>query len=238
MTDCVDCGNRDYLCQRCKMDALEDRLGTPADHDTDQWVLADIWHASVDFDGGDHSTACGETVTTPVNWVAEDLRYVDSDAPVCEDCVDALEASDDDRLETVPDGGDFEPAAKLRADGGEVDVYQWILENVHEYPAGTDSRWGSRGNLVYEGRKLDGVSKDDVQEAITRAIDNEDLLSWHGLLARAEIDRLRELTRVEHEEHEITRGILVGKCNKLIAKKKKEQADDAEPEIATDGGTR
>lgn len=219
---------------------MEDRHGVPVDQDGTAWVLGEQWHASMWFDGSRHTGACGTTVETPLNWSTEDLRYVPDkyDAPVCEDCIEYLEARDDDRLETVPDGGDFEPATKLRADGGEVDVYQWVLENVHEYPAGTDSRWGSRGNLVYEGRKLDGVGKDDVQEAIACAVDNDDLLSWHGLLARTEIDRLRELVRVEHEEHEITRSILVGKCNKLIAKKKQEQADEAEPEVATDGGSR
>ena len=117
---CPRCETGNHPVTECP-ERHEEYHGLPSDHvDANQWVLEDIWHASVDFDGGDHSTACGETVTTPVNWVSEDLRYVDSDAPVCEDCVDALEASNDDRLETVPDGGDFEPAAKLRADGGAV----------------------------------------------------------------------------------------------------------------------
>ncbi|WP_226041536.1 hypothetical protein [Natrinema sp. DC36] len=240
MSSCPTCGNRDYLCQSCKMEELEDRLGLPEDHfDADAGIVCWIqdiggdWHASMYFEGTRHAAACGECFETPVADVRDDPRRL-ADAHTCEDCEAYLEADDD---ETVPDGGEFAPASELRADGGEVDVYQWVLDNVHEYPAGTDSRWGSRGNLVHQGRKLDGVTKEDVQMEIARAVENEDLLSWHGLLVRVEIDRLREITRVEHEEHDITRGILVGKCNKLIATKKQEQGDEpAEREVATDGG--
>ncbi|WMT07831.1 hypothetical protein NP511_02250 [Natrinema thermotolerans] len=237
MSSCSTCGGRDYLCQQCKMDELENRLGLPSDHfDADAgivcWVqdVDETWHASMYFEDTRHVAACGEILETPVADVREDPRRL-AEVHTCDDCEAALEADDE---ETVPDGGEFERASKLLADGGEVDVYQWVLENVHEYPAGTDPRWGSRGNLVYEGRKLDGVSKEDVQKAIARAVDNEDLISWHGLLARAEVDRLREITRAEHEDHDITRGILVGKCNKLIAKKKK--ADGTESAAATNGG--
>ncbi|MFC6766051.1 hypothetical protein [Natrinema soli] len=223
------------------MDELEDRLGLPEDHfDADVgivcWVqdLNGDWHASMYFEGTRHAAACGECFETPVADVRDDPRRL-ADTHICDDCKVDLEADDD---ETAPDGGEFAPASELRADGGEVDVYQWVLENVREFPAGIDSRWGSCGNLVHQGRKLDSVEKDDVQAAIARAVDNEDLLSWHGLLARAEIDRLREIVHVEHEEHGITRQILVGKCNKLIAAKKQEQAGEAEsePEVATDGG--
>ncbi|MFC6765479.1 hypothetical protein [Natrinema soli] len=241
MSSCPTCGNRDYLCQSCKMEELEDRHGRPSDNfdeDTDGvrcWVQAidETWHASMYFEGTRHAAACGECFETPVADVRDDPRRL-ADERTCDDCEAYLEVDDD---ETVPDGGEFSLASELWADGGEVEVYQWVLENIHEYPAWIDSRWGSRGNLVHHRRKLDGVTKEDVQVAISRAVDNEDLLSWHGLLARAEIDRLREITRVEHEEHNITRGILVGKCNKLIAMKKQEQADEnAEREVATDGG--
>ncbi|SEW09932.1 hypothetical protein [Natrinema salifodinae] len=242
MSSCPICGNHDYLCQQCEMEELEDRFGLPSDHfDSGEgivcWVhdLDETWHASMYFEGTRHVSACGEIFETPVADVRDDPRRFD-DCHTCDACEAALETNAEND-ETVPDGGEFTTANELRADGGEVDVYQWVLDNVHEYPAGTDSRWGSRGNLVHQGRKLDGVEKEDVEEAIARAIDNEDLLSWHGLLARAEIDRLREIVRIEHEEHDITRQILVGKCNKLIAKKKAERADEgAEPEVMTDGG--
>ncbi len=238
MSDCPNCGNRDYLCQQCKMDALERRHGLPSDHQTDDegvscWVqdIDETWHASMHFEGTRHTCACGHVLETPVAGVREDPRFVD-EATTCETCVAYLETDAEDDG-SVPDDGEFTLANELRADGGEIDVYQWVLENVHEYPSATDSRWGCRGNLVHQGRKLDGVSKDDVHEAIARAVDNEDLISWHGLLARAEIDRLRDIVRVEHEEHEITRSMLVGKCNKLIATKKQDLADErTEPDIA------
>ena len=101
-------------------------------------------------------------------------------------------------------------------------------------PCRDQPRRGSRGNFIYEGRKFDGVSKDDVQggDCLRCRQRGEDLLSWHGLLAQAEIDRLREVICVEHEEHEI----LVEKCNELIAAKKQERDGEAEREVATDGG--
>jgi len=32
MSDCPTCGNHSWLCQQCKMEALEDRHGVPEDH--------------------------------------------------------------------------------------------------------------------------------------------------------------------------------------------------------------
>lgn len=120
MSSCPDCGNRDGLCRRCRMDELESRHGAPTDEDGSTWVLGDEWHASMWFDRGRHTCACGATVDTPLNWTTEDLRYVpdEYDAPVCEGCIEILEETDDSRLETLPDGGEFERASKLRADGG------------------------------------------------------------------------------------------------------------------------
>lgn len=120
MTDCHICGNRDYLCQRCKLEALEDRHGTPAEQDRDRWVLganSDLWHAGVAFDGATHSCACGTDVDTPLAWSTEDLRWVpdEYDAPVCRDCVATLEGT---RAETVPADATFERASELATDGG------------------------------------------------------------------------------------------------------------------------
>ncbi|NUC71749.1 hypothetical protein HTZ84_05395 [Haloterrigena sp. SYSU A558-1] len=238
--ECADCGATTAPDRRiCRDCSIEDRYGVPSDHfDADAgivcWVqdLEETWHASMYFEGTSHVAACGEIFETPVADVRDDPRRL-AERSTCDACEAALE---EDEEEAAADGG-FEKASKIATDGGEIDIYQWVLDNVHEYPAGTDSRWGCRGNLVHQGRKLDSVEKADVQEAIGRAVNNEDLISWHGLLARAEVDRLRELVRIEHEEYDITRQILVGKCNNLIEKKKQEEADDgAEPEVAADGG--
>lgn len=116
---CSTCGNRDYLCQRCRMDALEDRHGSPADQDPDHWVLDDdLWHASIVLDDGCHTCVCGDEIPMPVSRVTQDLRYVPDkyDAPVCRDCVVALE---DARAETVPDDATFERASEIATDGGE-----------------------------------------------------------------------------------------------------------------------
>lgn len=104
------------LCKQC---ALEDRYGTSADLESDRWILTDRWHASTEFDGDTHTCACGAQVSTPVNWVSDDLRYVDSDEPVCEGCVAALD-KDSAQIETVADDM-FSRASELRADGGQID---------------------------------------------------------------------------------------------------------------------
>jgi len=123
MSSCPTCGNRDYLCQSCKMEELEDRLGLPEDHfDADAgivcWVqdLDGDWHASMYFEGTRHAAACGECFETPVADVRDDPRRL-ADAHTCDDCEAYLEADED---EAVPDGGEFSTASELRADGGEV----------------------------------------------------------------------------------------------------------------------
>ncbi|MDQ2052921.1 hypothetical protein RBH26_20990 [Natronolimnohabitans sp. A-GB9] len=121
MTNCPTCGNRDYLCEKCQMEALEDRHGTPADQDVERWVLGDdrdLWHAAVEFDGQTHTCLCGGDVETPLEWSTEDLRYAPDrydDTPVCRGCVVALEGT---RSETVPDDATFERASELATDGG------------------------------------------------------------------------------------------------------------------------
>ncbi|AHG00939.1 hypothetical protein HALLA_12240 [Halostagnicola larsenii XH-48] len=121
MTDCTTCGNRDYLCQECKHEALEARHGTPADNfDTDEgihcWVQAldETWCASMYLEGSRHVGACGTIHETPVEGVRYDPRRLESE-DVCPDCLEALE--DDDEV-SLPDGGRFERATELRADGG------------------------------------------------------------------------------------------------------------------------
>lgn len=121
MRSCSTCGNREYLCECCRMEELEDRLGTAVDRDVNHWILeTDLWHASVAFDGETHECACGVDMETPLERSAEDLRYVPEEynAPVCEDCVAELEGA---RRETVPADAAFERASKLVTDGG-IDV--------------------------------------------------------------------------------------------------------------------
>jgi hypothetical protein len=118
MSNCSNCGSRPYLCQRCRLEDLEDRIGTPTDHNIDRWVLEnDRWHASTEFDGQTHECACGTEIETPLKRSAEDFRYVPEkyDAPVCEGCVTELE---EPRRETVPADATFERASKLMTDGG------------------------------------------------------------------------------------------------------------------------
>lgn len=167
MTDCVRCGNRDYLCQQCKHEELEDRHGTPADQDPDLWVLVDgLWHASVAFDGEIHTCNCGETAAIPVTRTCADLRHIPEkyDAPVCRKCATTLEGH---RQETVPEDATFERASELRADGGTITegelVDRAVREAVDLVEAG-DSRAVAVGYVVDEHEL--GHRRDDVDQRV------------------------------------------------------------------------
>lgn len=76
MSSCPRCGNRDYLCQPCKMEELESRHGLPSENEVDvqHWVqdLEETFHASMYFEDTRHVAACGAIVETPVADLTED----------------------------------------------------------------------------------------------------------------------------------------------------------------------
>ncbi len=74
-----------------------------------------MWHASMYFEGERHVAACGTILETPVAGVRDDPRFVDG-ADACEACVASLDRESDEQR--LPDGGEFERASELRADGG------------------------------------------------------------------------------------------------------------------------
>ncbi|WP_230198525.1 ribbon-helix-helix domain-containing protein [Halopiger goleimassiliensis] len=124
MSDCPTCGNRDYHCQQCKMEELDRRHGTPADNVDNggddgivAWVqdIDETWHASMYFEDFRHVAACGTMLETPVAGLSEDARWYRDDIDICLDCEATLEDDED----SIPDGGEFERASELRADGGE-----------------------------------------------------------------------------------------------------------------------
>lgn len=126
MTDCVHCGNRDYLCQSCKMEELEDYHGTPDDQAARRnalpevnWWVQDIneeWHAAMYSEDGRHVAACGTILETPVAGLTEDPRHRD-DPETCDDCEAALEEDDAAEIEA-----EFATARELATDGGTDNV--------------------------------------------------------------------------------------------------------------------
>ncbi|WP_435552724.1 hypothetical protein [Natrinema sp. CGMCC1.2065] len=118
---CPRCETANHPADECP-ERHEEYQGLPSDHfDADAgivcWVqdVDETWHASMYFEGTSHVTACGEILETPVADVRDDPRRL-ANVHTCDDCEAALEA---DKEETVPDGGEFERASKLRADGGQ-----------------------------------------------------------------------------------------------------------------------
>ncbi len=184
MSDCPTCGNRDYLCQQCKMDALERRHGLPSDYQTDDegvscWVqdIDETWHASMRFEGTRHTCACGHVLETPVAGVREDPRFVD-EATTCEACVAYLEREVEDAR--LPDGGGFERASRLRADGG-VDL---STASIHRLPPSQGgSGWREGRNCVPHERKFHawvpiGTRPGTSQDCDAQAVPNS-CLSWY-----------------------------------------------------------
>ncbi len=155
------------------MDAIEARHGTSADQDPDHWVLDDdLWHASTGFNNDAHLSVCGDLVATPVEWVTEDLRHIpdEHDAPVCRDCVAALE---DGRAKTVPDDATFDRASELRADGGVTEgelIERAVREAVTLLDAG-DSIHVAVGYVVDEHGL--GHRRDDVLERVRDQRDDQ-----------------------------------------------------------------
>ncbi|KDE59581.1 hypothetical protein EL22_19970 [Halostagnicola sp. A56] len=107
------------------MDELESRHGLPSENEVDvqHWVqdLEETFHASMYIEDTRHVAACGTIVETPVADLTEDPERFREEADTCDDCVAYLE---DDNEATIPDGGEFERATELRADGGLEEIYR------------------------------------------------------------------------------------------------------------------
>lgn len=133
MSKCADCGMRTAPGRRvCKTCSIEDRHGVPSDHHAGDagdgvycWVqdLSEDWHASMYFEDSRHVAACGEILDTPVADLKRDARFVD-ETRTCKACEAALE----DEEEAVADGGEFERASEIRADGGRSPEDLVVLE--------------------------------------------------------------------------------------------------------------
>lgn len=112
-------------------------------------------------------------------------------------------------------------------DQPEQDVYQFVLATVEDTLGGNDKPlWSSRTQVLGEAVKsTNDFDKPAARAAISRAIANDDLFHWHGLLAPADPDHLRKIIQAE-QQADITRKIMIGQINKLL-KRLKEGGSDA-----------
>jgi len=92
------------------------------------------------------------------------------------------------------------------------EVYDWVLEAVADRTS-PDSPWSSKGELRQARHKHD-YDRDVVEHAIEEALENDDLLGWHGLLAPATPEGIEAVVEAEAQA-DITRTILVQKANRL-----------------------
>ncbi|PGF16203.1 hypothetical protein CP556_08815 [Natrinema sp. CBA1119] len=128
---CPYCETANHPVAECP-ERHEERDGLPSEQNPDHWILEDgLWHASMALEDGIHTCICGTSLRTPVERVADDLRYIPAeyDAPVCRDCVATIEGQ---RAETVPADATFERASELRADGGALTEGELIDRAVRE----------------------------------------------------------------------------------------------------------
>lgn len=87
--------------------------------------------------------------------------------------------------------------------------------------------WTSPKRIKQDGVKASvPYSRGDLEAEVNAAIDDGDLLAFAGLVAPVTPDHLRAIIQAERDA-DITRKVLVGKCNRLL-QESKEGGDDAE----------
>lgn len=128
------------------------------------------------------------------------------------------------------------PEDHIESDGGVSDeCYQAVLDTIEAHATDPDrdvprGPWGSIRHAIQDGR-TQGYSGDEIRAAAEAAIRNGDLIGWHGLVAPQTEAHLQRIIEYEVDEAEITRRLLVAKCNKQLDEMRSEHAA-----VATDGG--
>jgi hypothetical protein len=117
------------------------------------------------------------------------------------------------------------------------DVERWVLDEVsnrtepaHDASQVLGRLWTSRHNLLHEhtGRGQPH-SHDEIEAAISRLDDRQEILYWNGQVTLATDEYLTAV--IASEKHsDIPRQILIAKCNRYL------QDLREDPEVATDGG--
>lgn len=97
-----------------------------------------------------------------------------------------------------------------------IDLQQWVVETVEETAGeGKSDYWSARSWVKREARQEPAIETERIGGAIDQAVEADELLSWHGLLAVRDRETLLGIVE-EERDAEITRKILVGKCNEAL----------------------
>lgn len=109
---------------------------------------------------------------------------------------------------TVSDAG-----SDFNADG-EADAETWVLSLLEEQTE--DTEWSSRRNVLAQARKeKTPLTKQGADRVIEALVDDNQVLSWHGLLTPATEKRLLAVIEAEHNA-DFTRRILVSQASTLL----------------------
>lgn len=127
------------------------------------------------------------------------------------------------------------PEDHLTDGGTEHDCYDAVLDTIEAHATDPDrdlprGPWGSIGHAMQDGRTK-GYSGEEVRAAAEAAIRNGDVIGWHGLVAPCTETHLQRIIEYEVNEAEITRRLMVAKCNKQLDELRTDQAT-----AVTDGG--
>lgn len=101
------------------------------------------------------------------------------------------------------------------------EIHEWVLEAVDDWIDGdhTEPRgpFCSKYHLRERAQSNDApYTPEQVESAAHTLIDEGELLDWGGLLVPTSRDRLVDVIEYEKDEAEITRKILIAKCNKYM----------------------
>lgn len=100
-------------------------------------------------------------------------------------------------------------------------VTDWVLDRVEEYTDAdgelgqneNSDTWTSTRSIAAGGEKFSvPYSKDQIQAAVDRLVEDTEVVEWHGLIAPATDKHLASIIEAEREAS-VTRKLLVGHVN-------------------------
>jgi hypothetical protein len=94
------------------------------------------------------------------------------------------------------------------------ETYEHVL-GIVEHNTGGKQRPTAAWTSVVQIALANGNDHDQVSTAIRAAVENDDLLSWNGRLARTDRESLVAVIEAERER-ESTRTNLIARCNRLM----------------------
>lgn len=101
------------------------------------------------------------------------------------------------------------------------EIHEWVLEAVDDWIDGDRNEprgpFCSKYHLRERAQSSDiSYTPNQVENAARTLIGEGELLDWGGLLVTTSRERLVDVIEYEKDEAEITRRLLIAKCNKYL----------------------